>query len=376
MGGKGSRDRGIAGSRGAAVVALCSVGPPWPTWQSERSPTAGAARHPGRASLPWLERGTARGRAREPGRYIPSRAFTLIELLVVIAVIGILIAAIGLIGTKVAYQHRVTLTQATMRNVKMAIDQFAELDPLRSIYDRKGAATFGPYPPYMLAGGGGSAPPNTVAQALEPPISYGAFDYVLNDRLHRDLNNREGNYADWAGLRTDHNDDIRALHAYLRLYASDVLSQVPQTAMRRLPLDANDPTRPPGPPEYVNPTGMGTATNSPGPGAIDVLGIYDAWNVPLDYFLYVKLENTMDGWQVTQRIPVLRSWGITAEEYKAERAGTDALDPDQWIFSDPFPSPAAAGVIKATGALSGTGAAASGWARAMGNGDESLGYVP
>ncbi len=322
------------------------------------------------------------------------RAFTLVEVLVVIVVVSLLIAVIGLVGIKVVHHQKVALTETIIKDVKMAIDRFAELDPLKSVYDRAReepgpdltwntsddlVRTFGPYPPYTLANAGSG-----VASIMEP-----SYPANLEVRLSRDLSGNPSlatpnGYVDieW-GSR---NDDIRALYAYLAIYARDTLSSIPDSAKKPLA----DRTSPPGGPEMVNPAGDGTGS-SPGPGAIDVLGIYDAWGVPLDYFLYVKLEwdglaNAGAGaWRVTQRIPVLHSWGITREEYDAEINGTDALDPELWVVSDPFPSPAAAAVNWQDGTLSGTGAAASGWTRALGAGDlrivpgnkdKSFGYVP
>jgi prepilin-type N-terminal cleavage/methylation domain-containing protein len=305
----------------------------------------------------------------------PLQGFTLVEVLIVIVVISLLIAVIGLVGVKVVHHQKVALTEAIIRDVKMAIDRFAELDPLKNIYDRKGNVTFGPYPPYMLANNGAL----TVGGVLEPAGSL-PQDYVLDNRFHRDLNNREGDVTQFSAVRSDANDDIRALYGYLRVYVADAMSQIPQNAIKRLPLNPSDPAGAPGLAEYVNPAGTGT--NPPGDGAIDVLGLYDAWGVPLNYFLYVKLEwvSTLafpnGQWQVTQRIPVLHSWGISAEEYQAELARTDALDPQLSIFSDPFPSPAAAGVDPVTGAINGAGAANAGWARALPAGDERIGYVP
>jgi len=288
-------------------------------------------------------------------------------------VISILIGAISVVGVKALRSHKVKLTETIMNNVKLAIDQFANQNPLASIYDRPNARTFGPYPPYQLKCSGPYPVPYTVAGVLEP---YDLYDpdqnhsYVLADRLHRDLGNRYGNVADWVKIdeltqakRKD--DDIRALYVYLKLRAPQALSQVPPTAIK--PLD-------PGFPEYVNPTGAGTAPGTN--GLIDVLGIHDAWGVPLDYFLYVKLEfgalpgAAGTGWYIADRRPVLRSRGISREEYDA---GVD--DPQRWIFSDPFPAPAAK-VRNSDGLLTGTGRGCDGcgWARAVALG-ETYTYV-
>jgi prepilin-type N-terminal cleavage/methylation domain-containing protein len=310
----------------------------------------------------------------------PLRAFTLVEVLIVIVVISLLIAVIGLVGVKVLHGQKVALTEMTMRNVKIAIDRFAELDPLKNIYDRKDHVTFGPYPPYTLAYAGTGV----------------AFYVDANDpndlgvRLTRDLSGdptipEPNRYVDIQ--QGNRNDDIRALYTYLVVYVPDTLGQIPQSAKKPLP------ERKGLPPEMVNPAGSGTGTGAPRDGPVDVLGIYDAWGVPLDYFLYVKLEwaSTLavpaGEWRVTQRIPVLRSWGISREEYDAEVGGTDALDPELWIFSDPFPSPAANHQNDAfwqTGAFNLNQTSENGWARAIGAGDlatgsdrsHSFGYVP
>jgi prepilin-type N-terminal cleavage/methylation domain-containing protein len=318
----------------------------------------------------------------------PLRAFTLIELLIVITVIGILIAVIGLVGVKVAHQQKVTLTETIMRNVKLAIDQFKDNNPLANIYDRKGLETFGPYPPYQLANYGvGVAGVLEPAHPLVPPPP---FPLYLSQRVARDLSGFGGNglvYENWVRVAigspdpSEANDDIRALYAYLKVYSPDTLAQVPRSAMKAIPA--------PGKVDRVYPRGFAD------PNAVeDVLGIYDAWGVPLDYFLYVKLEYTLlpsgPGWRVAERIPALRSFGISREEYDQEIKKQDELDPERWIFSDPFPSPAAAalsGASRQSGTLPATGSAAvAGWARAVGAGDLDgslpanspglFGYVP
>jgi prepilin-type N-terminal cleavage/methylation domain-containing protein len=317
-------------------------------------------------------------------------AFTLIELLVVIVVIGILIAAIGLVGSKAHHNQKIRVTETTMKTVKQAIDQFATQNPLGAIYNRRDAATFGPYPPYQLAN-----PKSGVAWALEPnhPFFQYAFrPQVLTQRLARDISGiAEGspvsfNPTSWARLVTDPDtDDIRALYAYLKLYASSELTQVPSTTIKPL---SNTP-------EYVNPTGTGPLPGVAGGTWLDVFGIHDAWGVPLDYFLYVKLEwsmlaNGASAWRVTDRLPVLRSRGISREEYEAELKGTDEYDPDRWIFSDPFPSPAADPgntTFRKSGVISTPwNTTKNGWARAVGAGDLDpnlpadhpglFGYVP
>ena len=128
--------------------------------------------------------------------------------------------------------------------------------------------------------------------------------------------------------------------------------------------------------------------------AVDVFGIYDAWGVPFDYFLYVKLEmgpprppcNTTNGdWYVADRKPVLRSRGITLDEYKA-----GVVDADKFIFSEDFPLPEANGpytgpsdpvrlTFRQQGVMTNTNTKANGWARVPGSGDldpNSFGYVP
>ena len=298
------------------------------------------------------------------------RAFTLVEVLIVIVVIGLLIAAIGLVGVKVIHHQKVNFTQSIMRNVRLAIDQFANDNPLGAIYDRKTnislgiRPTFGPYPPYQLAARGGTC----VSGVLEPGGSLPG-DYALANRFHRDFGNRVGsvqNFVSWGTVDPPAADlDIRALYTYLRVYANSVLTQVPASALK--PLSAT--------PEYVNPAGTGASAGVA--GAVDVLGIHDAWGVPLDYFLYVKLEWGITGWTVTQRVPVLRSLGVSKDVYDVARpAGTLSDYKQDWIFSDPFPSPAANQANAAfwqTGTLNTNAGTENGWARAVGAGDLSVG---
>jgi prepilin-type N-terminal cleavage/methylation domain-containing protein len=313
----------------------------------------------------------------------PRAAFTLIELLVVISVIGLLIGAIAVAGVSIMRRQKVEMTRTIMRTTLMAIEQFAETDPLKTIYDAKGKETFGPYPPYQLHGWTGTGNVNRpVADAVE--AWQAPSPYTLASRLQRDLNVNSGS----VNIANDPiTDDNRALYTYVKLYSPGGLQQIPERSIHGLKVGTS---------EYVNPTG-GVATAGTA-GIVDVLGIHDGWDVPLDYFLYVKLEYAPDPdrptqgrWRVAERKPALRSLGITREEYDAEVAGTDAPDPGKWIFSDPFPSPAANPsntAFRKTGQLPGNSdnGRAPGWARAVGAGDLKttldaadpglFGYVP
>jgi len=292
-------------------------------------------------------------------------AFTLVEIVVVVAVIGLLVALIAVAGTRLANSQKVNTTRNTMRLVHLAIDQFATEDPLRIAYtpQRVGGTgaepPFGPYPPYQVARRTLN-PEYSVAWAVDPNPPVKAWKHTLWDRLWRDLGNFSGAPKNWVYVDDENpRDDIRALYAYLAVYTPGALGQIPDTVKKRLP-DCPDPIREP---EMVNPTGNGTL---PGlPGAIDVLGIYDAWGVPLDYFLYVKLEFKVPPtggtrtWVVTDRIPVLRSRGISPEEATLEDNAQRSPDPQRWIFSEKFPQPAVE--ADASGRLQST---SSGWARA------------
>ncbi len=324
------------------------------------------------------KRTTGRGRARRLHRPSAPRpferwAFTLIEVLIVVVVIGVLVSALGIVGMKALRGNKVRQTQSIMSNVRIAIDQFAREAPLASIYNRPTGPTFGPLPPYMLAN-------HTigVSATIEPNPGFPGPDYVLANRLHRDLaSNPQSSVSNYVYLTANdqRNDDIRALYAYLRVYSPGIVSQIPQSALRPLGTTA----------EYVNPAGNGT---NPGAiGLVDVLGIHDAWGVPLDYYLHVKLEPQFDAragaavWRVTDRVPVLRSLGIDREEYDSKVGAGVAFDSSSWIFSEPFPSPpcGAAGV---GGDLVAPAQNLSGWARAVPQGDlrtgepHAFGFVP
>jgi hypothetical protein len=234
----------------------------------------------------------------------------------------------------------------------------------------------------MLAAWSAAGPP-TVANVLESGAEYHRVgppntQYVLADRLHRDFGGRAGNVTDFAQLDPDNSlrrhDDIRALYTCLKVYAPGTLGQVPAEALR--PLNPNFQ-------EFTNPTGKGTTPNTQPPGLIDVLGIHDAWGVPLDYFLAVKLEykilpgSNTAGWYVADRMPMLRSLGITRDEYQTHlQAGTRPA-PDTWVFSGEFPAPKA-DVHKTNGTFNTLNSRGAGWARAIGDRDlnEDFGFVP
>ena len=295
-------------------------------------------------------------------------AFTLVELLVVIVVIGVLAGVILTISSRVLAGQKVNTTKNTMRLVGLAIDQFTAEDPLKPVYNSRNNRTFGPYPPYQLAGGGQSGfEANSVAQALEPfhPLLGNAVPASLEVRLYLDLSGTSASSpANWVNVAYGNaNDDIRSLYAYLAVYSPGVLEQIPESAIKRLD-DRSDP-------EFINPTGQGT--DSGDPGAIDVFGFYDAWDVPLDYLLYVKVEYgmkpsaTTPQWMVTDRVAVLRSRGITAEE-----AAHGVVEPQRALYSVLLPQPAT-NVNPDSGAF--LSPSRNGWSRAVAEGDDYK-YVP
>jgi prepilin-type N-terminal cleavage/methylation domain-containing protein len=301
------------------------------------------------------------------------RAFTLVELLVVIVVIGLLISIMGLVGVRVYTAQKARYTETIMNNTRVAIDQFALENPLRGIYDSVGTTrtrTFGPFPPYQIH----AQDDASIRNVLEPrhPLWSGTVE-SLPMRLALDFKGDvsfEPNCF-WRAQQypaSDSNWDIRALYIYLATYSPGVLEQIPPDALK--PLTARDPNNPlTG--EYFNPSGSAALDpGAPGNNWSDVLGIHDAWGVPLDYFMYVKLGLGVDvyglpGWVVLDRQPALRSRGVSREVYDA-KTGTKAGD---WLFSEPFPAKACSAVTF-EGELEGSVTAdASGWARAIGQND-------
>ncbi len=279
----------------------------------------------------------------------------------------------AMVGSKLMHSHKVKATEAIIKNVRMAVEEFAQANPLGSVYDRKDLKSFGPLPPYKLDAWDTAAEGLSVQRVLEPNAAYGPYNHTLGDRFHRDFGNRSGNVADYASWGqfdpNDGNDDIRALYTYLKLYAPDALSSLPKDALK--PLGTSS--------EFVNPTGAGFGLGAN--GMVDVLGIHDAWGVPLNYFVYVKLEWTLSPtsgagiWVVTDRIPVVMSHGHEKEVHEAEPAGAEH-ELEQWILSDAFPSPVALGVDRVTGALPAPGSSQyAGWARAKAAGEE-YDYIP
>lgn len=304
--------------------------------------------------------------------------FTLVELLVVMAVIGLLVAIVVGVSAKISSGQKYRLTQNVMRSTGLAIDQFRNEDPLSSIYNSRSWRTWGNNVPYQLAGSSGTA--NTVANALEPspaptsqvpPTSLGA-------RFTRDINQNVAKPMAMSSAPEDRrDDDIRALYTYLRVYNEAGLNQIPERYVH--PLSVR-------PASGLDELGEYLTTGSSTGAAISIFGIHDAWDVPLDYFLYVKLEwgvraNGTVGLKVTDRVPVLRSWGISNEVYREQmkvyRSTNDPsrFDPQKWILSEPLPSPAA--VVTNAGAFSPPATTSNGWARAVAAGHvDDCGYIP
>ncbi len=318
------------------------------------------------------------------------RGFTLVELLVALVVLSVLVTLITVVASRALDQQKRSITDQTMRTTLLAIEQFATENPLRTTYDRKDFATFGPFPAYQLAGDpvytSGNARGADICALLEPDLSRGSFTQTswnhpesMIERLNRDLGNRspESNQSDWVQFDTplDQGDgDILGLYAALRIYSPAAAQQLPASALRPMRKGENN---------YVSTNGKAADANDPN-GRVDVLGLHDGWGVPLDYFVYVKLEwglraDETAGFRVVDRRPVLRSRGVSREEYDVWRkaasdAGfdfdnvpTELKRKDRWIFSEPLPQPWAGvdedGKMTAT---SGQETRASGWVRAVG----------
>ena len=312
----------------------------------------------------------------------------MIELLVVIGVLALLIALVIGVASKAIRQQKVRNTQQIMQNVRLALEQFATEDPLRNIYDQPGAGTFGKYPPYPLQTPANAwpTPPASVAGVVEPASLPGSN--TLANRLHRDLGRRNGNVNDWVSIGAEREgytypdglDDNRALAAYLQVFSPGSMKLIPDNARKPLFPNAHD---------YVNPSGNGT---TPGrDGIVDVLGIHDAWGVPLDYMIYAKLEwgvvqqsggGEIAGWKVVERRPVLRSRGVKREVYDAwvqsnpddPTSRTPQLNPpSKWIFSEALPKPWFGGEpsqLQTDGTIGFSGANLGGWVRVVGLADD------
>lgn len=296
-----------------------------------------------------------------------------------IFVIGVLTALLVGVGSAAITNNKRSQTRTVMNNLTLAIEQFAQENPFRILYDRRGAATFGPYPAYQLQRTGGNDP-RAIAEIIEPGPP-GGDNGTLANRLGRDFLDNVNAGNDLVQLpnngRGDENNDNRALYTYLRIGSPGTLRQVPETAVKPLasvfvPGGAER--------EFVNPSGTASATDR----RVDILGFHDAWGVPLDYFLYVKVDRFQRpdgtaGWRITDRIPVLRSHGI-ARDTLANLDRRNPRDVSDAIFSAPMPHPEA-GVNENGGLANDPGA--RGWLRARAGvpgglrvAGEFYGYLP
>jgi hypothetical protein len=302
-------------------------------------------------------------------------------------VLAILIALVGGLATQAIYNQRVSNTRTIMAGIRLAMDQFATEDPLRLIYNRKDGASFGPYPPYNLHW---QRPENgneaEVWQVVEPnpPYSPSADEqkFWLAKRFARDLLNDVTKFNDRSLVRIDDRketrrfDNGRSLYTYLRFFAPEMTAQVPTHAVKALS------TTPGG--EFVD-AKASISNVMMGQRRTEVLGFHDAWGVPLDYYLYVKLDwayrpDGSQGVTVVDRRPVLRARGISLEQFKAGFS-----DAKKWIVDTDLPGPRA-DVSWETGHLpwSKFSDARPGWVRvvpagvsiAAGGGKVRFGYYP
>lgn len=289
-------------------------------------------------------------------------AFTLTELLIVIAVLGLLVSLIVTgVSAAVGAQKR-AYTQQILRTTALAAERFAEDDPLRMVYDKRDGATFGPYPPYQLDRASVLNVRTNVARivsgltATSSPMAINA-EQDLSIRFARDLlgyslgapSSDEVSITERGDFNSParRDDDNRALYTYMRALTPDAIAQVPANAIQPLtyPKELIDPlSQPPALPEFVNTGDVSAATAEL--SRTEILGIHDAWGVPLDYMLYVKIEwdVSVAAYRVTERRPAFRSRGISREQYDLwlqDPAGTNALfnQPQNWLWSEPLPRP-------------------------------------
>ncbi len=383
------------------------------------------------------------------------RAFTLTELLVVVAILGILITISFGGARQVIYSQRRTYTQTLINNLQTATETFGQLNPLNAPLSAGGVGPpqFGPYPPYQLDfdtwsdidGTYGETaasvalgasydpagdPPPPIASTLRQRLAYHAYgragdgdglqnsDYLrVAEVLRSDIPTgfSDENVND---LEAVIHDDNRALYAFFALYMDEPIQQYPDKLRRALPV----PTRvlgtgnfidsePPGGDrvldegEFVTPLDNLTGDTET-LARIPILGFYDAWGVPIDYFLYARLEvvpNLADTdaekepmWDITALRPVIRSRGLRRSEYERllrnhliDGTAYDAF-PDRWLLSQPLPSPVAINAFPSNQRQPGGGGdlldadstadgleppERSGWIRLRGLA-EQYGYVP
>lgn len=331
----------------------------------------------------------------------PARAFSLVELLIVLTVVGILASLVLTASMSIMDQNRATVTRTLMQNLEMAIGQYSELNPLRTMYDSPGHRTFGALPPYQLYDSNPGSDQDTVPDLVEPaqlaltsPHYLKSRPETLQQRLSRDLSGFPGAdpaFASEALATTGPHTDNLSLYAYLKTFSPGVLESFPAANLAPIGPDTLDPPADPQARGYVNPSGNGA---EPGrDGARDVLGFVDAWGVPLDYMIYTRIEllPTADqpwsgDWVVVERLPAVRSRGIDKERYEvglgAWRDGDNGAlfgtDRSEWIFSRPLPAPVMSQVSPG-GDLPGSRIPDNnGWirVRAAGEGGNDYGYIP
>ncbi len=262
----------------------------------------------------------------------------MIELMVVVVILGILIAIVAGVSTRAVYARKVAATQTTMSMILAAIEEFKDKNPLRSVYDTNTRRSYGPYPPYQLRSV--DSMPDSVARALDPDTANGGsnpWTKRLRARFGRDfLNDPTPGARVNLNLDESADDDSRALYTYLKVFVPQAVDRIPAQFIKALPGSSG---------EFVQ---VSTDNNNPN-AKVDVLGFHDAWGVPIDYFLQVRVEWGADpatgavGLRVIDRQPVLRSRGLEKAAYDARvRAGKPQVaDNALWLFTTEIGTPTA-----------------------------------
>ncbi len=229
------------------------------------------------------------------------RGMTLVEILVVIAIIAILLAAVGLVGSRVGDTRKRKLTRHHMDTLTLAMDAFADAAQAGTLPHRllnrwpappNGFNKTAPNTPPCIAPPPRCAPYEPSQPVGAEPVGDTEDDYYLGgaESYFEVLEPPSATPA--ASTRDKTVRSIEGFCAFIQLVPESqaVLGRLPENAKRNAV--AENPKRDPRPMFRLRPNSQsGGAFNASDLAFVDPIQVLDAWKQPMRYRAYAYRNN-------------------------------------------------------------------------------------